>query len=272
MSKRSRGKHLETSVEKTSHFDIVRPDETYKGMSYSDLIKYWWNWIFSANPDYRQDYGIVFLRGNIGASYKSTHETGKLAMMSDPAFVYNRTGLMGITISTDSSLFFPIYDSQFVVGDHFDGTQVGSTLECRSAAKMDFQLLTAAWANYHIIEPSAAKSSKTRIVNDLGKYYAESSPFGLVVSDRNKMKDLYDGDPLQPGQYEGVAVGIYLLVTNFKQEGTYRFDFGGISRISYTTRAVYDIKIVKSAGEFKIVDVSEAMFAVPFSPSENNKK
>ena len=184
-------------------FKVIHPDETYRGMTYSDLIKDWWNWIFSAEPDIRQDHDIMFLRGNIGANFEEINKSlrekiiaGRLDMMTNPSLVYNRTNLLGMTISANTSLFLPVYDSQFVIGDNFEGKQLETSYECRVAARREFRFAAAVWANYMVLGEENKIVKKERITNGLEDFYVESSPFGLIISEKNKLKEVYDGDYL----------------------------------------------------------------------------
>ena len=130
-----------THVEKNSDFRIVQPDQTYNGMTYSDLMSTWWNWVMGENPDYRNDDKMMFLRGNFTSIYKRTVDQVKeneLSLGYDPMFINNRTGLRGITISTNTQLFFPVSNIHFVVTDRHEATELNTSYDCRVAARKEF--------------------------------------------------------------------------------------------------------------------------------------
>jgi hypothetical protein len=67
-----------------------------------------------------------------------------------------------------------------------------------------------------------------------------------------------------PHDYWGVSVGTYLLLSNFKP-GKYRLDFGGISRVPYFTRAVYDITVIETS-QPPVNDISSLAAKKSFTP------
>jgi hypothetical protein len=269
----------------TPYFSLIFPDENRAGMSYSDLSAMWWNWMFSPQPDNRQGERIMFLRGNMAVPYdphitntKSASLIGSIDMLTDPAYIYNRTGLLGMTVPKGTYLFFPLFDSMVVVGDKTEGRIIESTYDCRAIARKDFELASSVWANYRVLDgdawtpsssifdrnkvPEEIASEYTVDEQDLRLFYSESSPFALTVSDKNIVK----AEPesyLEPGTYEGVAVGIYLLI-KMKTAGTYRFDFGGTSQTSYVTRSIYDISVTEIVQKTLLKDCSAQMQKLDF--------
>ena len=225
------------------------------------------------NPDYRNDDKMMFLRGNFTSTYKRTIDEvreNELSLGYDPSFINNRTGLRGITISTNTGLFFPVSNMQFVINDRHEGTELGTSYDCRVAARKDFSKGAAMWANYSRITDGKVQPKKP-IVEKLMEYYAESSPFTLIVSELYTLPQ----DPqfmLQPGPHKGVDVGVYLLIPSLP-EGLWRIDFGIISRAYYLSRACYDIRVIKSEDMYDVPDRSldMPMFPEPLPSLEGSQ-
>ena len=77
------------SVVKGDFYTVVVPNETFRGMTYSDLMQDYYNWIYSSNPDVRQDKDIFFLRGNaFGDPYvvpkENTSPLSTYEILTDP--------------------------------------------------------------------------------------------------------------------------------------------------------------------------------------------
>ena len=77
------------SVVKGDFYTVVVPNETFRGMMYSDLMQDYYNWIYSSNPDVRQDKDIFFLRGNaFGDPYvvpkENTSPLSTYEILTDP--------------------------------------------------------------------------------------------------------------------------------------------------------------------------------------------
>ena len=58
----------------------------------------------------------------------------ELSLGYDPMFINNRTGLRGITISTNTQLFFPVSNIHFVVTDRHEVTELNTSYDCRVVA------------------------------------------------------------------------------------------------------------------------------------------
>ena len=244
-------------------YKVVNPDQTYRGLTYSDLMQDYYNWIYSHDPDQLQlNNSILFLRGNmIGDPYEYPKEgivQTTLDILKDPRYVYDRTGLRGITITTNTALFIDVFDTLFVRGDSFQGNELETNYECRTAARREFELLSSIWATIQKLNVKGltltVNGDQDPLVPSLQDFYVESSSFDLYVSDGNKVNrepEYY----LEGGEYTGVAVGVFLLIIGM-DEGNYRIDFGGTQSVDYFTRSVYDINVVQ-AEEFKVKDVSK---------------
>jgi hypothetical protein len=254
------------------HFIAVRPDQTFRGMTYSDLMADWWNWVYSSDPDHLVDNDIAYLRGNlIGDPYYPEAyalRAGTPELVNDVRTVYDRTGFKGINITTNTALFFSVYDTNFVVSDQYEGKELMNSFECRIAARREFNTLSALWATFRVMKDGIWTPPKPIITDEEGlkSFYAESSPFKLVASGGNRINREPAYYLQGPKEYEGVALGVFLLLTNFK-EGKYRLDIGGISGVDYFTRAVYDINVT-DAPSLGNKDISEEMAKRPYPPDD----
>ena len=275
------------TVLKGEFYNVVVPNETFRGMTYSDLMQDYYNWIYSSNPDVRQDMDIFFLRGNaFGDPYvvpkENTSRFSTYEILTDPRYVYDRTGLRAITISTNTVLFINVFDSIFFVGDTFEDNELKTPYECRLAARKEFKLTSAIWARIE-----GLGKFKGPIVEDLRLFYVESSPITVSVSDKNKLTREPDYK-LTGGTYTGVAAGVFLLIggkglssettpkTRGKVDiqnasdrklglpvGKYRVDFGGTQSVDYFTRAVYDIN-VNDIDAWEVPDKSKELEKFPY--------
>ncbi len=248
-------------------YDIVLPDQNYKGLTYGNLIADWWKWIFSEYPDSRQDDVVMFLRGVIGAPPRTSKEdliNGTLDIFNDPAYVNDRRGFNGITIKDSTAIFFPIADSNFVIGDRYKGQELQSTYECRVAARDELKTFEKAFVFIAKTDEkgNVVKDHIESVVDNINLFYAESPEFTINVSPRNNIQQEAAYELTLGNIYEGVAVGYYLLMTNFK-EGTYRIWFGTASRLDYKTSGLYDIKVIKDNNIFNVEDVSSEMKSSP---------
>lgn len=243
-----------------NYFTVVEPKQGYKGMTYGDLITEWWNWIYSANPDSKQMSDPLLLRGDILGDPIDLTKLGRtknpIDLVKNPKHIYNRTNRLGIHVTSDTSIFLPVYGSQFVLNDKFEGKEIKTMKECRAAAQREFRSLSDIWATVKLIEGGRVTLSG-KIVNNLEKFYVESTPFKMQVSKNNRL----NREPkfyLKPGEYKGIGVGIYLLIHDFRP-GTYRLDFGGISKANFFSRAIYDIIVSEPQDLFRINDISDVM-------------
>jgi hypothetical protein len=81
----------------------------------------------------------------------------------------------------------------------------------------------------------------SRIAKDLRRFRIESPLFKLVVSQKSQLRDKMES-PLEPGTYDSVTVGYYILIRSLPPS-KYRIHFGGKGRGAYYTNSVYDITV-----------------------------
>lgn len=253
--------------EVNAHFSVFRPDQSYRGLSYADLIADWMNWVYSDDPDDRTDPYFTYIRGNnIGDPYypdSSSFASSNLEVVSEIKNILDRTGFRGITITNNTAIFFPVFDTNFVVNDQYEGKVLETPYELRVATRKEYNQVSVLWATYQVWNGKDWSEARP-IVRDLTNYYAESYPFRLFASPGNRLNREPKYYLKGPQEYLGVSVGTYILVSDFKP-GKYRFDFGGISRVEYFTRSLYDITVTESRIP-GVNDISKRISKNPFIP------
>ena len=91
------------------------------------------------------------------------------------------------------------------------------------------------------------------VPNELDEYYVETPLFPLSVSESSSIRKTIE-IPLEPGPYQGVVAGIFVIIYNL-EPGKYRLAFYGRGVGRYTTRSVYDIEVKK--GKSNLQDISD---------------
>lgn len=229
----------------TTNYVVMAPEENYLGLSYSDLMQDWYDWLYSDDPDSRNDPQLFYLRGNVmGEKYDTSSislRSSTKAVVEDIRTIQDRTELKGITISTDTALFFSVYDTLLVLDDVYQGKRLETTNDLRVNGREDFNKVSAIWATIRTPVQNGW-SQPAAIVPRLENYYSESAPFTLNVSVNNQIKREPKWSLAGPKPYTGVALGIFLLI-RFVNPGKYRIDFGGISPEDYFTRSIYDVTV-----------------------------
>jgi hypothetical protein len=228
-------------------FEVMSPDEVYRGMTYKDLVEEWWNWAYSDDPTSSSDSDPVFLRGNFAESAITKENLSSNTPSAITGFndIYEANP---IKITGDSAVYFPVYNTLFLFKDKYQERQLNTLQECKNKARMEFRSMSKAWATY-TYEPNGSKIQRPKVVvaGDLWENYIESSI--TLVGSKNNILNREDYE-LNDEPCEGADVGIYLLMKNFKP-GRYKIDFGGISVKNFFTRAVYDLKVDRKSTALK---------------------
>lgn len=221
--------------------DVLKPWETYKGMSYGDWSSIWTNWLLSNEVDtYKGEY-ILFLRGNI--NYRPTSGVPGALRHQDPNSFLDKTGDKGYKVIEGTSVLIPITVAYYIIGDTFDGKTIENELQLRKAVNSDFNLIRTIWA---VIKKSNSKRSY-RIVPKLTSYKIESPLFRLRVPASSILNEFQD-EPLKPGSYYAVVGGYFILVKSLPQS-RYRISFGAEGPGEYSTRSIYDIEVYPSTSK-----------------------
>jgi hypothetical protein len=203
-------------------------------MSYSEWVMTWCNWLFSEDPDTYDGGDIIFLRGNV--DYLPVNGSGIGPRFIDPEGIYDRTGRNGQTIFERTAILVPVIVGMLMVGELYEGKILKTPEQLRYSANLDIRRCGPIWAT--ILKKGDATAHQ--IVNNLKNYYVATPLFKLNVPESSFLKDKADL-PYNPGIYDMVAAGIFLLI-NSLPPSTYRINFGGITG-AYHTDSVYDITI-----------------------------
>lgn len=215
--------------------DVLKPWETFKGMSYGDWSAVWTNWLFSNEVDSYKGEDVLFLRGNIDYNPTSSNP-GALRHQDSDSFL-DKTGDKGYKVIEGTSVLIPVTVVYYNIGDNFDGKIIESEVELRRALNSDFNLIRTIWAS---IKKINCKKSYN-IVPKIMSYKIESPLFQLRVPTNSLLNELH-AEPLKPGIYTSVVGGYFLLVRSLP-ESKYRISFGAEGPGEYSTRSVYDIEV-----------------------------
>ena len=215
--------------------DVLKPSETFKGMSYGDWSAIWTNWLLSNEVDTYKGEDVLFLRGNI--DYKPTSSNPGALRHQDSDSFLDKTGDKGYQDIEATSVLIPVTVVYYTIGDNFDGKIIESEVELRSALNSDFNLIRTIWAAIKKI--NCNKSYK--IVPKITSYKIESPLFQLRVPSNSMLNEFLD-EPMKPGTYNSVVGGYFLLVKSLPQS-KYRLSFGAEGPGEYSTRSVYDIVV-----------------------------
>lgn len=198
-----------------SRSNIYRTDQLFCGLSYSDLIPMWWNYIMTLRNNPPQQLGrLLYLLGNVeGQSHPLPNQSP-------------------IQVTKDTAVFFPILCEIVSKKDH-------PALDSEMERRVDLQntlaspnILDATINGYHLSK------------GVLDNYYAESSDFifdvpGTAGSLRTKFNP-----PIRQGSDRAVAGGYYLLLKPPNSETTYNIHFEGKNNKGYHTEATYQVNYV----------------------------
>lgn len=212
------------------NYTVVVPNSEENKNRYNDLIKRWWNWLYTPDRDNVSYPDVSFLRGDVvGPPLLVT--AGIFSNSPDDVSCYTRN----ISIDGKQDVFFPVYHCHFVEQDPFgDGKSCGNIGRCLDAARNDYANLYDAWAKI-----GSNNGGVQDITNNLKGHYFESDKFTLQVSGSSDLRR-EEGFYLSDGKYDGVSVGTYMLLTNLS--GAHTIDFGGRAT-NFFTRSVYHLSI-----------------------------
>ena len=108
-----------------NNYDVLRPNDNFRGRTYGDWASEWWKWIVSEDPDdYSPKDPMFFLRS------KYDYESVKGDRYQKNKH-YDRTGKKGIEILESTAIFFQVIEAEFNEGDPYpeDGSKMIKTEE-----------------------------------------------------------------------------------------------------------------------------------------------
>jgi len=234
------------SVHRSTKARIVKPFENFQGMSYSEWLMIWCNWLFSEDPDTYEGGNIIFLRGNV--NYQPVNSSGLGPRYIDPKGIYDRTGQHRQSVFERTAVLVPVIVGMFINGELHEGKRLRTPEQLRYSANTEIHKTGPIWAT--IMKEGDAVAHK--IVNDLKDYYVATPLFKLAVPENSLLKDKSD-TPYNPGVYDMVAAGIFLLISSLPPS-KYRINFGGKTG-AYYTDSIYDI-VVQGKRKETLEDIS----------------
>jgi hypothetical protein len=221
-------------------YDILRPNEKFKGRTYGEWAEEWWKKLLSDDPDsYEKDDDVVFLRGKYDYVDK-----GKKREPSTKPNINKRTGKDGLIICEGTGLFFPVVAAEFNEGDGDpdDETRILRNEEdCYECAKRDIEDGPAPTADQATINGDP-------IVNDLRSYRARSKYFPLQVNEGSSLRGKMEYEmPL--GKHMAITDGYWILIKSLQaSDKAYKLKFSATGRNQprtnqYFNAAEYDVTV-----------------------------
>jgi hypothetical protein len=235
-----------------SYYDIVPPNENFRGRSYGEWAAEWWKWLLgSKDPDYSQGDPMLFLRGAFDYEQIGEQRRPKRKLH------LNRTEDRKIEIFEGTPILFPVIDAEITEEDlepDDRGEKMNIEAKMRYLARRENDESGPIGATIQI----GTEGPKTKIVDDLKPYRAESPLFKLVVSNDSIIADKLDF-PQKAGTFDAVADGYYILIRSLPPSNEpYRIHFEAVGRNNYYNSATYDI-IVKPKPLSRVEDKSDIL-------------
>jgi hypothetical protein len=224
-------------------------------MSYGEWAAEWWKWLLSSkNPDYSKGDPVLFLRGAF-----DYEQVGEQRRPKRKPPHYDRTEDKKIEIFEGTPIFFPVIEAEFNE-KHPDpdnrGALITTEAKMRYFARRDIDEGGPMGATIQI----GTEGPKTKIVDDLKRYRAESPLFKLVVSNESIIADKLDV-ALKAGTFDAVADGYWILIRSLPPSNEpYRIHFEAVGRGDYSNSATYDIT-VKPKPPSSVEDKSDILIA-----------
>jgi hypothetical protein len=214
---------------------VVKPTENFRGMSYSEWVTVWCNWLLSEDPDTYDGGDMLFLRGNVNLKPVGDLEGGPRHLAQKG--MYDRTGRSGERIFEGTSIMIPVIVSMLSISDVYEGTKMRTPQQLWYYTNIDIERGAGLWAT--IMKKEEKRTY--RIVENIKDYKVVTPLFKLIVPDTSKLMNKMD-IPIMPGLYDTVAAGFFILIRSLPPS-TYRINFGGQGIGEYHTNSLYDIVV-----------------------------
>ena len=236
---------------------ILEPNQNFRGMSYGDWIEVWSNWLFSSYPNYVPDEDILFCRGFLeysGSAYDITQQqyiieaptkppgskpTKNIIRTTEKRLLLNKDEDseevdLSDVVPTGTAIFFPLLTAMYSIGHTFEGRTLDNEFDVRRAVMKDTYESREVF--FKLRKP---KGELRRL--DLLEYRFETRLFPIRISDSSPFIG-YHFEDIQPGTFESVAGGYFVIVTDLPK-GEYTFEFGGKGRDGYRTRTIHRVVV-----------------------------
>lgn len=202
-------------------YNILPPDQNFRGRSYGEWAGDWWNWVISEDPDtYSLEDPIAFLRANLDYTGidNERHQTG--------TNFSNK-----IEIRHGVAIFFPVIECGWFEKEVYRGKTATRESDMRQIVREDVN----SWNSL------VATINDETIVDNILDFRIESPLFKLVVPENSKLRKRME-TILPVGTWNGVTEGYYILIQSLPIS-RYVIHFGGGNGVlSYY--GTYDIKVL----------------------------
>lgn len=233
---------FEIMHQKFSNLKIADPHFVFRGLTYGEWAGVWLNHLFSDKPDinYVGPKGMAFVRGNLQYAYTQDPD--------HPVFS-SITKSSALRIHEDTALFVPVVNTKFIIGSEYQGQTMKDQIAMRNTARRD--TVNGGPIGIRIRESPHDKSYV--LVKDLNDFYIESSLFTLTIPESSAYKGLME-TPLEPGIYQCITAGIFVIISNWPPGKTYRLSVLGTGVGTYLTKSIYDIEVLPKGND--LTDIS----------------
>jgi hypothetical protein len=250
-------------------YDVIGPNEIFRGKTYSSLVSDWVNWFFSADADSRTSGPVVFVRSH---GLPRSHSTADLeaddespSKVNDPNYPKKYKNIPNIRIGSDrlqiyedQTLFVPIIVSIYVGAEQYadlgymqDWT--GLTIDYGDNPPGKDQLTVD---NVPIKLPPGTEIEDFRISTSIFTVVVPDSEYGRSIKD-------FLETSVPPGNYPAMADGYFVLL-RFKPGDYIVHSWASAPREAhgpYFSRLMYEVEVFPRKKPIGVV--------TSFKPAEN---
>ncbi len=245
--------------------NILKENESFRGMTYGDFLREWLMWLHSSSPIFRGNrHEICYVHGNL--SYIYDRETG-IRKQAEPFQnrARSRNIFRGDVIFDDTPIFVPARSSFYSVGEVYyqDNRKLESIADCQYICRRDLNEGGPSWCRVQKIEGDKVKDTNL----DQKLCYVETPSFEMTVTQNSPLREHLEM-PIKPGTYPTFTAANALMIKSLS-EGKYRLQYGGYGRGNYFSDSMYDF-IVKPAESTKqsIARIYESITVPTWSEEE----
>jgi hypothetical protein len=228
---------------------IMKENEVYNGMTYSQLLREWLVWLYSSSPSYEGYRGeICFLSGNVSFVYDP--KTGRRSQadkyQNKARFKNDPTFFKGDVVFPDTGIFIPVMSAFYSVGETYYGRKLETLRDCQNVCRRDIDEGGDYWCTVQRkgCDPTDLSANVIRI---------ESPSVYITVTEDSLLRDRFEM-PIDPGTYETYCVANVLMIKGLpyfakadENLSEYRVHYGGYGRGNYVSNSYVDF-IVSSDG------------------------
>jgi hypothetical protein len=238
------------SLQKRSmtNFNVVPPQNNYRGLSYGIWLALWNNWLLSEDPDKYDGGPMLYLRGNL--DYRTPVRNISYPRSINHKGINDRTGREAVAIFEHTAIFIPVITSCYTLGTLVDGRLLKTEKDVRQHVNTDIEQGGDMWATIQ----KKDDSKPARIVKDLKQYVVETSLFRLVIPKESILNKKQYLPEEKPGNYLAVSCA-YCIIIEGLQAARYVITFGGKGRGDYYSNSVYELTVSRKSSD-TVTDIS----------------